>query len=100
KKAMKEHVGLNKQHQKLSNALEQLLEKQTKLLALGKYLKQFDKEWVKNSKNVTKVKSQRKKAKSSAETTSSIQEQPQTVASQDILVENVRLPEATEELVS
>lgn len=100
KKIMKNHFGLNKQYHTLTKSLQQLIEKQTKLLALGKYLKQFDKEWLKNSKKLPKTKPKSKKQLPQSKTTSSIQEQPQTVDIQDNRVDTVKLPETTEELVS
>jgi septal ring factor EnvC (AmiA/AmiB activator) len=78
--AVKLHNDLNKQLQAISKALESLLNKHAKLSALGKHVRQFDKEWSKASKKTkvkAKAKTQTRKAKVKTRTASSVVEQTQ-----------------------
>lgn len=68
KQAKSNHAELTKLHKALNNDVEQLnkliqitTKKQAKIIALKKYLIQFEKEWIKNSKKIEKIASPKKK---------------------------------------
>ncbi len=62
--ALKAQAGLDKQLVKIAKTLEALGNTQTKLTALGKHLKQFNKEWLTKSKSPLKTTLRTKKLKS------------------------------------
>lgn len=64
-KLAKVHADLNKQLQAVSNACNELVNKQARLNALHKYLGQFEKEWTKVTKQL-KADAQAKAAKAKA----------------------------------
>jgi hypothetical protein len=102
KLAVQEFANLNKQCNEATKSLHQLMQKQLKLIALSKYLKQFDKEWIKNSKTKTKakVKSRRriKQEIQHPKVISNIQELPH-IETSEIRVDNKdHLSDASEDL--
>ena len=84
--AIKTWAKADKQHQDINSALDVLLQKQTKFIALDKHLSQFEKEWSKNSKNT-----QNKKSKVKA---SPAKEHSQE--RMEVLIDNARVNEPTE----
>lgn len=72
------HTSTNKQLQAVTNTVESLLEKQSKFIALGKSLNQFNSEWAKTLKKVkakSKAQDVQKKSKAKKKSKSSNVEQ-------------------------
>lgn len=92
--AIKMQAIADKQHQDISITLESLINKQSKLIEMNKYLNQFEKEWSKNSKKMhAKPKASKKSAK--VKVTASRDQQPQ-IDRMEMLVDSTQVNEPTE----
>jgi hypothetical protein len=81
-----------KRHESISTTLETLLKKQAKFNALQKHMNQFEKDWVKQSKNTSNVKS-KKPTKNKA---SSANQHGAHAEKMEVVVDNAGLNEPTE----
>lgn len=91
----KTHTDLGKQLEATTKTLTTLLTQQSKLTALGKYLRQFETEWVKSTKSTnTKTSAKKSKVKKSRSSTTGT-DQP-SVKTTETTVDDVRLDEITE----